>query len=147
MHPTNNETAVKDLKAYPCNGITTGPYNNLMKRFFTTLVAMCFLSVSTLMAQVVFTTNFETEEEFNSWVVVNANNDDKTWTFDAAGDPGRVFYSYSGSSAADDWLISPAITSTETGTLAINIIVKGSSYTEKLEVFYGSAQTAWGFNE
>ena len=142
MHPTNNKTAVKDLKAYPCNGITTGPYNNLMKRFFTTLVAMCFLSVSTLMAQVVFTTNFETEEEFNSWVVVNANNDDKTWTFDAAGDPGRVFYSYSGSSAADDWLISPAITSTETGTLAINIIVKGSSYTEKLEVFYGSAQTA-----
>jgi hypothetical protein len=52
-------------------------YNNLMKRFFTLIAAMCFFT-SALFAQVIYTTNFETEEDFAAWTVVDANEDGTT---------------------------------------------------------------------
>ena len=111
-----------------------------MKRLFTLMTAMC-LFTSALFAQVIYTTNFRTEDEFNTWTVIDSNEDATTWTYDEWGDPFPVFYSYSGANAANDWLISPAITPTETGTVILSFDVKGSSYTEKLEVFIGSEGT------
>ena len=101
---------------------------------------MCFFATA-LFAQVIYTADFATEEDFAAWTVVDVNEDGTTWAFDAAAEPSHVFYSYNGSNAANDWLISPAITPTATGTVAISFLTKGSSYVEKLEVFYGTAPT------
>lgn len=90
---------------------------------------------------VLYTTNFGTEDEFKTWTVLDVNEDGKTWTFDSSASPSYVFYSYHGSNAANDWIISPAITPTETGALAIKFKVKGSSYGEKLQAFCGKAAT------
>ena len=114
-----------------------------MKRFFTLIAAMCFFTTA-LLAQVIYTTNFRTAEDFAEWTVIDVNEDGSTWSFDEYGSPSTVFYSYNGANSANDWLISPAITPTETGTVAITFLSKGSSYTEKLEVFYGSTPTVDG---
>ena len=101
---------------------------------------MCLCTVS-LTAQVLYSTEFQTQEEFDAWTVVDANADEKTWSFDTYGDPSYVYYSYHGSNAADDWMISPAITSSESGIVAVTFTVKGSSYTEKLQLFAGADAT------
>lgn len=110
-----------------------------MKKTFTLLFAL--MSFVSMYAQTLLETKFETEEDFAKWTVIDNNSDDKTWSFDSLGDPAHVFYSYSGANAADDWLISPAIEATQDGTVAVMFTVKGSSYTEKMEVMYGNAPT------
>ncbi len=104
---------------------------------------MCFFTTA-LFAQVIFTEEFATEEDFAAWTVVDVNEDGSTWSFDSAAEPTHVFYSYNSANAANDWLISPAIKSATTGTVAISFKTKGSSYGEKLEVFYGSTGTVEG---
>ena len=111
-----------------------------MRKIFT-FIAMICLCLTSAMAQVVYTTNFSTEDEFKTWTVFDANEDGKTWSFDTSASPSYVFYSYHGSNAANDWIISPAITPSETGALAIKFKVKGSSYGEKLQVFCGKSAT------
>ncbi len=99
------------------------------------------------MGQVLFSTDFQTEADFNEWNVVDSNADGVTWKFDSAGDPSQVFYSYSGTNAADDWMISPAITATQKGVVAITFEVQGSSYVEKLQLFKGSESSADAMTE
>lgn len=111
-----------------------------MRKIFT-FIAMICLCLTSAMAQVVYTTNFGTEDEFKTWTVLDVNEDGKTWTFDSSASPSYVFYSYHSSNAANDWIISPAIIPTETGALAIKFRVKGSSYGEKLQVFCGKSAT------
>ncbi len=111
-----------------------------MKKLSLLLIAfLCTLTISS--AQDIFQTNFQTEEEFQQWLVVDNNNDETTWSFDDYAEPSRVFYNYHSTNAADDWMISPAITSEVTGTLAVSFTVQGSYYVEKIEVFYGNEQT------
>lgn len=105
------------------------------------LISMLLLCFASTVAQVVYTTNFSTEEEFKTWTVFDVNGDEKTWQYDDSAQPSKVFYSYHSSNAANDWLISPAITSTQTGFVAVSIKVKGSSYEEKLQVYYGKSAT------
>ncbi len=87
--------------------------------------------------QLLFSSQFNTEDEFNRWTVIDANADNSTWKFDLG--ISTTFYGYNSINAADDWLISPAITSPQSGTAIVSFKVKGSSYTEKLEVMYGNA--------
>ena len=110
-----------------------------MKKIFTLL--FCLMSVVSMYSQDLFSTSFATEEEFNAWTVVDANGDEKTWKFDSSGSPSKVFYSYSGANAADDWMISPAVVAPKDGVMAVLFTVKGSSYVEKMEVMYGSSAT------
>ena len=110
-----------------------------MKKLSLLLIAI--LCSFTIIAQDLFYTNFQTEDDFQQWTVVDNNADDCTWKFEAAASPSFVFYSYHSTNAADDWFISPAITSTVSGTLAVNFSVQGSSYGEKIEVFYGTEPT------
>lgn len=99
------------------------------------------------MAQVAYSTAFETVEEFNEWTVIDSNEDQSSWSFDIAASPGRVFYSYNSTNAANDWLISPAITVAETGMVAINFKVQGSTYVEKLQVFKGTSTAVESMTE
>ena len=111
-----------------------------MKKLSLLLIA--FLCPFIISAQEIFQTNFQTETEFQQWLVVDNNADENTWQFDPYAEPSKTFYNYHSTNAADDWFISPAITSAETGTLAVSFSVQGSSYVEKIEVFYGTEQTA-----
>lgn len=117
-----------------------------MKRLFTFLTVICLFAVST-MGQVLFSADFQTEADFNEWTVVDSNADGVTWKFDSAGDPSHVFYSYSGANAANDWMISPAITATQKGAVAVTFEVQGSSYVEKLQLFKGSESSADAMTE
>lgn len=119
---------------------TKEPHLSYMKRLFISLLTLC-LFAAPMFAQVVFSTEFLTKEDFNEWTVVDVNSDQKTWTFDETADP-RVFYPYHGTNGGDDWLISPAITPETSGMFAISFVAKGSSYGEKLEVFYGNSATS-----
>ena len=110
-----------------------------MKRISTFIATIC-LCVSPLLAQEIFNASFQNEDEFKAWTVVDGNDDGKTWQYDSSTSPS-VFYSYHSTNSANDWLISPAITSTQSGTIAVSFTVKGSSYGEKMEVFSGNAAT------
>ncbi len=63
--------------------------------------------------EIPYMATFATEEMFNEFTVINANNDQKssgvacTWYYNPDLQTAR--YSYSGENQADDWLISPAI--------------------------------------
>lgn len=111
-----------------------------MKKF-STLFLVAILGCIPAIAQSIFSTDFKTVEDFNKWTVIDVNNDGSTWKFDDWASPSYVFYSYNSTNSADDWMISPAITSDKTGTLAIKFSMQGSSYGEKLEVFYGNDTT------
>ncbi len=112
-----------------------------MKRLYS--IAMLALAVILpTRAQTLFTTSFETENDFNAWKVFDLNGDGSTWKFSADNDAGsRCYYNYSGSNAGNDWLISPAITPATDGNVIIRYHYKGSSYGEAMKVFSGSAQT------
>ncbi len=110
-----------------------------MKKLFT-LFAAAFLTCA-VSAQSLFSTQFLTEDEFKAWTVIDANNDGATWKFDSYGSPSYVYYQYSGQNNGDDWLISPAITPTKTGKVAVLFSFKGSSYGEAMEVYVGTQAT------
>lgn len=104
------------------------------------LLSLAALAVSAAAsAQNVYSTDFEGADEFAKWTVVDANNDGVTWVYDAEGSQSKVFYAYSSSNVADDWLISPAITPTATGKLMVQYTTYGTSYGEKLAVYTGNA--------
>lgn len=111
-----------------------------MKRIFTSLFALVLCAVPAL-SQVIYSTDFASEEDFQQWTVFDVNEDGSTWEFDSGTDPYHLFYSYNSTNAADDWAISPAIVSEEDGTVAVSFTVKGSSYGEKLQLMYGDAPT------
>ena len=112
-----------------------------MKKIFTSLVLGLLAAVPT-MAQVVYSTSFATEEEFKTWIVNDANEDEKTWSFAEDASPSKVFYTYHGTNAGDDWLISPEIVPAEDANLMVKFDYKGSSYGEALEVYCDESMNA-----
>ena len=111
-----------------------------MKKRFT-LMLFCALTALQGMAQTLWKTAFDTEEEFKQWTVIDSNKDEKTWTFSADATPSKVYYSYSSTNQADDWMISPDITPTEDGPLMVKYTYKGSSYGEAMEIYTGQGKT------
>ena len=112
-----------------------------MKKLFTSIFAVA-MAVSAQAAPF-YTAEFSTQEEFDKWLVVDANEDGKTWSFDASGDDGKkTFYTYHGTNQANDWLISPAITPQEDGKILVRFHYRGSYYGEAMKVYYGKEQSA-----
>ena len=107
-----------------------------MKKRLTWLLG-CLLASLPSMAQVLFSTSFDTIDDFTSWKVYDVNGDEKTWQFNIEADP-HVFCPYNSSEASNDWLISPAITAAEDVTLMVSYTIKGSYYGENLGVYYGA---------
>ncbi len=84
------------------------------------------------------------------WTVYNVNNDAKTWEnvssgsyFTGSGASVGVVYRYNSSSAADDWLVSPAIHLEADKEYKISFYVKtaGSSYKESLKLVTANSNT------
>lgn len=119
-----------------------------MKKLFTLIAsAACVFAASA--DNPVFSIDFKTAtaDDFAAWTVVDANADEKTWTFNEEGSPSRVFYSYSGTNAGDDWLISPAVTIPADGTYVLSYQFAGSSYGESFDVWVGNTPTVEGMTE
>lgn len=116
-----------------------------MNKLILTFAALAASYVAT--AQSLYSTDFSTEEEFNKWTVIDANNDEATWKFDAEGTQSKVYYPYSATNVADDWLISPEITPSATGRVMVKYTTYGTSYGESMEVLTGNVPTAEGMNE
>lgn len=115
--------------------------NIIIMRKISTFLLFLMLSVVSAHADAIYTTAFETVDEFNAWTVVDANSDGATWLFNEEGTPSKVAYKYDYFNNGDDWLISPAITPSETGTLIVKYTFSGSMYGESMEVYSGKGGT------
>lgn len=114
---------------------------DFMKKHYA-LVVCGLMAMSGARAQSsLFETTFSTQSDFDTWTVIDSNADGKTWAFSEGGSPSQVMYTY-GAAAADDWLISPEITPSESGKVMVKYSVKGGSYyQEALDVYTGSSNT------
>lgn len=111
------------------------------------MALLLLLGVATSFADVLFSTSFDTEDEFMQWTQINANNDESTWIFDAEKTPSKVYYKYDSSNPADDWLISPEIVPASDGPLVVRYTFYGSSYSESMEVYSGKEPTVEGMTK
>lgn len=108
-----------------------------MNRAFT-FVSILLLT-GTLNAQNLFECQFS-EALFPEWLVVDANEDGKTWALKTLSEAETVaHYPYHSSNRADDWLISPPIPIPAPGCYKVSFDYMGSSFGEKMDVFYGNA--------
>lgn len=106
-----------------------------MKKIYT-LLAVALAAWSNASAAPVYSSSFNTQEEFDEWTVVDENEDGSTWTFYEGNNPGRrTYYNYNPINAAQDWFISPAITLPEEGRYIVKYGFNGSAYLEDLEVY------------
>lgn len=105
------------------------------------LLAAFGLSLSLSSQNIVWETNFGSEEAFSQWQVVDANNDGVTWGYEPGLSPSPVVYRYHYTNPADDWLISPIITANVASQLMVKYVYVGSFYSEEMEVYYGSSPT------
>lgn len=79
---------------------------------------------------------------YDNFLVVNANNDDKTWTGEA--DCFQLSYT---SNSGDDWFISPAVEINDISTrfdIAVTAKNYSTNYGEAFEVFIGREQSVEG---
>lgn len=106
-----------------------------MKKFFI-LIAALFPALAALADNSpVYESSLSTEKDFAKWTVVDRNNDNTTWKFNAEKQAAHYPYAYN---QADDWLISPAIKIDKAGAYMLTFDYMGSSYGEKMDVFYGT---------
>lgn len=83
---------------------------------------------------------FETQAAFSEFTVINANNDSRTWTYGGTIAQNAT-YQWSTTSAADDWLITPALIMEPEVEYEFGIDAKASGYPERFEVMIGTEPT------
>lgn len=105
------------------------------------LLAAVWLPLCLYAQNVIWETNFGSEEAFRRWTVVDANADGVTWGYEPGLTPSPVIYRYHYENSGDDWIISPAITVPEAAQLMVEYRYMGSFYSEELEVYRGSSPT------
>lgn len=85
----------------------------MKKRYFTLLTAAAIALSAAATGDPeqggTYENNIMTEEEFDEFLIIDANNDNATWTYDEDNAEGRVRYNTDKTTPKDDWLISPAI--------------------------------------
>lgn len=113
-----------------------------MKKLLLSLFSSVFAMAAS--AQTYYSTDFTSEEEFDQWTVIDANDDGATWKYDNSGTNSNVFYPYHGTNTADDWLISPAITPTADGKVMVSYTTWGTYYGEAMDVYTGTDATVEG---
>lgn len=106
-----------------------------MKKLFI-LIAALFPALAIMADKTpIFKSSLLTEQEFNTWSVIDNNADEVTWKFNADKEAAHYPYSYN---VADDWLISPVIKIDQPGAYMLQYEFMGSAYGEKMDVYYGT---------
>lgn len=82
---------------------------------------------------------FNTEDEFNSWTIINANNDDRQWFWE--GNDLAACYRMSTEQAADDWYISPTISLTSGKQYTLKAKMGIYHSTENITITMGKGNT------
>lgn len=84
--------------------------------------------------------SFDSADEWEWFTVIDANGDEKTWRHDT----DMAVYSYNEESAADDWLISPAIVleAGKTYSFGMKTLCSSAAFVERVEVKLGNALDA-----
>ncbi len=89
--------------------------------------------------------DWKTEGIFDRYIVVDSNEDNRTWTFSN----GQVRYRYSSVNAADDWLLTPEILM-ESGKVyefVATAFAVSDSYTERIEICMGQGVDPASFTQ
>ena len=108
------------------------------------LLLLCTaFSLPSIAENQIYSNTFLTESDFNTMTVIDANNDNSTWTYNSSG---YAQYTYNSSNAANDWLITPGITleAGKTYQFDIEAWARSTTYKERLEVYLGTNNTAAG---
>lgn len=88
----------------------------------------------------VYKETFDTQEAFDTFIIINANNDKVTWRYNKNEKHAECYYA--SKETNDDWLITPEI-SLKAGKVyqvSFDTWASGSYYTEKLSVWYGQGK-------
>lgn len=90
-----------------------------------------------------YSESFDTADAFELYTVIDANNDGKTWTYNATEKAVRA--AYNSKNEMDDWLITPGIKLEAGKTYRIAADLRNhsaNSYPEKFEIKIGNAPEA-----
>ncbi|MCM1163793.1 MAG: choice-of-anchor J domain-containing protein [Muribaculaceae bacterium] len=89
-----------------------------------------------------YTNTFATAADFSTMTVIDANDDNKAWTYYAAYKAARI--SYNTSLDMDDWMITPPVRleKGKTYKLSFDTYAYKATYPERIEVKVGTAPTA-----
>lgn len=90
-----------------------------------------------------YSESFDTADAFELYTVIDANNDGKTWTYNATEKAVRA--AYNSKNEMDDWLITPGIKLEAGKTYRIAADLRNhstSAYPEKFEIKIGNAPEA-----
>lgn len=116
-----------------------------MKRI-SLLISAGLLSLATL-AQAK-TVPYASDMTDSEWTIVDVNNDGKTWavatgSFTGTGYDQGVKYPYHSTNAANDWIISPAVTLTAGTEYKVKFWHKegGSSFKENFSLYTSTGST------
>ena len=115
---------------------TAGTFNqNLIvsSTSFNDTITLTGEAVSCGIATLPYTTYFDNDASNLCWEIIDANNDGKTFSFSSPD--SLVYYAYSTSNDADDWLISPVFTLTGAQFGYFDYTAYHSSYPERFQVF------------
>ena len=90
--------------------------------------------------KVPYSTYFDTQNEFDLWYVVDANDDGSTWSYEAYN--RYVHYTYHKYNKADDWLFSAPIhlKAEQYYDLSSNMAAEMTFYRERFEIMVCNAQ-------
>jgi len=91
--------------------------------------------------------NFEDGDDLSDWILIDGNGDDSKWgVFAEVGIDGSdcAGYKFSSSNVANDWLISSCFDLQAGTDYEVNFYyaVAGSTFPEKMKVYYGTEQDA-----
>lgn len=91
---------------------------------------------------VIFQETFDTEDDFNTWTIVD-NNGGRTWEF--LNGAAAYMLDYQTGLPGDDWYISPSFTLDESKVYKLEYTVRFNSRTENLRVLLGTSEEPSSF--
>lgn len=101
-------------------------------------------------SNIVWKNEFDSQEDFDKFTVINSNNDDVTWEWGKTRFAYRYAArtGYSSTNGNDDWLVTPAIhlSKSDVYHLTFKAMNQWEANPNTLEVKYGIAATAEGLN-
>lgn len=89
--------------------------------------------------------SIHTEELFDQLTVIDANNDNSTWTFDDYYEAAT--YKYNAENAGDDWLVSPAVNMKKNSAYKFSFDAVNTYPVERVAAAVGLAPTAEALTE